>query len=492
MFGGTSKDALKANIWLPAGEPVSLLNNDGTVKGEVSFDYSYGDTYYQRYDCLKTYPFTFEDINQIVEIGSFMLETYVNIDGRYDRNRGQLNNLNMSPVNFNLHNPVYSQQDNFFSYKIMDESVYANNRFPNQITWSKEKQSGADVDQWTNITLASTYDMDGSKGEITSLNLWKDTLFCFQNKGISNILFNSRVQIPTSDGIPIEISNSYKVDGYRYLSDGIGCTNKWTIKETPANVYFIDSMAHHLYSIGEGLSNLTLSKSMGSWFNDNGSLIQRTVYDEVNHDVYLIKETEALCFNEQLNEFTSFMDYGDINLMEAYQGSVYTLKNKKLYEMFTGAYNNFFDVIKPWSITFVSNGVAGGLGTLDKIFTNVEYRMDMFASNGAYDGDSTFDYVKAWNEYQDTGDSALTQLSNGTGYSTSTVVPGNNPQKKFKIWRIQIPRALKTVGATTRVGIDRIRNPWCKITLGKNNNSTTASKNQEKAILHDLGVVFYV
>ena len=230
---------------------------------------------------------------------------------------------------------------------------------------------------------------------------------------------------------------------------------------------------------------------MGSWFNDNGSLIQRTVYDEVNHDVYLIKETEALCFNEQLNEFTSFMDYGDINLMEAYQGSVYTLKNRKLYEMFTGAYNNFFDVIKPWSITFVSNGVAGGLSTLDKVFSNIEYRMDMFDGN-TYDGDSTFDWVRVWDEYQDTGDSPLRQLNNGTGYKTAEAVPNNSLQKKFKIWRIQIPRALKTVGATTRVGIDRIRNPWCKITLGKNNNSTTASKNQEKAILHDLGVVFYV
>jgi hypothetical protein len=102
-FGGTSDDALKENIWVPCGEPVLLEEGkDATVW------FSYGDTYYQRYDCLKTYPFTFEDPNQIVEIGSFMLETHVNIDGRYDRNRGQLSNINMSPQNFNLINPVYS------------------------------------------------------------------------------------------------------------------------------------------------------------------------------------------------------------------------------------------------------------------------------------------------------------------------------------------------------------------------------------------------
>jgi hypothetical protein len=43
-----------------------------------------------------------------VEIGSFMCETKVNIEGRYDRNRGNSSNLNMSPTNFNLFNPVYS------------------------------------------------------------------------------------------------------------------------------------------------------------------------------------------------------------------------------------------------------------------------------------------------------------------------------------------------------------------------------------------------
>ena len=94
MFGGTSQDALKENIWVPCGDAVRLDNitthNIGTESEyqSIDFEYSYGDTYYQRWDCLKTYPFTREDPNQVVEIGSFMLETHVNIDGRYDRNRG--------------------------------------------------------------------------------------------------------------------------------------------------------------------------------------------------------------------------------------------------------------------------------------------------------------------------------------------------------------------------------------------------------------------
>ena len=98
-----------------------------------------------------------------------MVETRVNIDGRYDKNRGQLSNLNMTPQNFNLINPVYSQMNNFFSYKIMDEDSYKSTSFPNTVTWTKTKQNGADVDLWTNITLANTLEMDGDKGKINKL-----------------------------------------------------------------------------------------------------------------------------------------------------------------------------------------------------------------------------------------------------------------------------------------------------------------------------------
>ena len=495
IFGGKSADAFKANVWIPCGNPVIL---DSTTT--TAIEWSWGDTYYQRWDCLKTYAFTPEDINQVVEIGSFMLETYTNIDGRYDRNRGQLNNLNMSPKNFNLFNPVYNQINNFFQYRILDDDFYNLNKFPNQITWTKEKQAGADTDLWTNITLASTYDMDGSKGEVISLNAWRDQIFCFQNKGISAILFNSRVQIPTSDGTPIEISNNYKVDGYRYISDGIGCSNKWTIKETPEAVYFIDSVAHHFYSLSNGLQNLTLNKNMGSWFNyNNGALILKTLYDDVHHDVYLIKDDEALCYSEILNEFTSFLDYKNLSLMESYNESVYTVSNaeaktsKTIYEMFKGDYNTFPDgseiaPIKPWYITFVSNGSDAAAMDFDKIFGNIDYRLDFFSTAGIYDPDTSFDFMRAWNEYQDTQEVFLSTKNDGKGWKTAKFYSKDSLQKKFRIWRIQIPRAKKLKNNQYVLTNDRIRNPWCKITLGRKNND----ENQQKAILQDLNIQYYL
>ena len=478
MFGGTSDDAKKANLWIPCGEPVSL----GDGLSPVTYEYSYGDTYFQRWECLKTYPFTDEDTNQIIEIGSFMLETHVNIDGRCDRNRGQLTNV--SSRNFNLMNPVYSQLNNFFTYRILDSSYYALNKYSNQITWTKEKIGGSDVDPWTNITLASTYDIDGSKGEIVSLNAWKDRLFCFQNKGVSNILFNSRVQIPTSDNVPIEIGNSYKVDGYRYLSDGIGCDNKLLIKETPSGIYFVDKVGNNLYHIGEGIQDITATHGMTSWFKNNANSIRRLLYDEINHDLYLVRDSDSLCYSEVLGQFTSFFDYSNIPLIESYNNRIFTLHNNKLYGMFEGEYNDFFPVdtthhYQPWEFTFVANGSDSSTQDFDKIFSNIDYRMDVFnANNNTYIADDTLTAIRVTNEYQDTGEVSLSRLKN-VSYSKSYHHKDTNLQKKFKIWRIQIPR-----DSTHR--LDRIRNPWCKITL----KSTVTGNN--KSILQDLNVQYYI
>jgi hypothetical protein len=171
-FGGTSKDALLNNKWHIAGDPV-CINKD-----TVTVEYLQGDTYFQRYDCLKTYPYSLEDENNVTEILSFYCETRINIDGRYDRNRKSFNNLALSPNIFNLLNPVYSQSNNFFNYYILDSSL-KEDKFSNSLTWSKEKYNGEDIDQWTNITLASTLEMDGDKGPITGLKTYNNEIYCF-------------------------------------------------------------------------------------------------------------------------------------------------------------------------------------------------------------------------------------------------------------------------------------------------------------------------
>lgn len=318
-FGGTSKDALKANRWLVAGDAVDIHSNDTTV----TLRWLDGDTYYQRYDCLKTYAYTNDDPNQIVEILSFMCETHTNIDGRYDRNRGQLKNVNMHPKNFNLLNPVYSQKDNFFSSKKSGSDDLESTKYPNNVYYTKTKTSGADVDLYTNVTLGSVLELDGDKGKLSSLQKFNNQLFAFQDTGIAQVLYNENVQVSATSGIPIEIANSGKVQGKRYLSNTVGCSNKWSIANTPTGIYFMDSNNKSIYLFNGQLADISVSGGFSSWCNqhipspDNiwdpyyfKSFV--TYYDRMNKDVLFINSTKALAWNEKIAAFTSFYSYGGI------------------------------------------------------------------------------------------------------------------------------------------------------------------------------------
>ena len=464
QFGGDSDEAKRNNLWFPAGKPVMLSNEDMTVQA------IYGDTWYQRYDCLKTYPFTQEDENSIIEIASFMCETRVNTDGRYDRNRGQSSNLNVSPQNFNLLNKVYSQRDNFFNYRIYDEDYYKVTKFPNQILWSSQKSHLEETDSWTNITLASSYDMDGNKGPVRAIVNFNDNLFCFQDKALSQLLFNSRVQIPVSDGVPVEISNNYKMEGSRVIADQTGCQDKFSLVTTPNGIYFTDSITGTIYLFNGQINDLSAEKGMSVWARhincetwQYGVKGMRLYYDPKLRDVYFVpgdKEQSALCYSEALGQFTSMFDYGGTVMIPLY-GSLYAVHNSKIYKLMDNDSYMIFGHNKPYYISFISNDVP----SVTKIFDTIEFRAD------TEDNSKPFNYIIAENEYQNTGPVTLDNI---------------NLRKKFRVWRGIIPRD-KNVrdGIRHKYGLSRIRNTWVKITLGNNINNTGM-------IFHDISVKYTV
>ena len=499
-FGGNTPDALQANEWIPCGEPVALDSSNS-----VTVYFSYGDTYFQRWDCLKTYPFTLEDPNQIVEIGSFMLETRINIDGRYDRNRGLLDNTNMSDINFNLFNPVYTQTNNFFVYRILPEDYYKSTAYKNQITWTKTKHLGAETDEWTNITVANTLDLDGDKGSINKLIRLNDQLLAFQDTGIAQIFYNEKNQITTTDGLPIELQDSGKVSGKKYLSDSIGCHNKWSIARTPYGIYFMDSFNKSIYLYNGELDNLSSTKGFDTWckktigdadFNKEctwtpkefGDFVAR--YDKQNQEVLFINKDKALAWSEKLQVFTSFYSYGNApfltNIDTAGLWITYDNTNRKsrLWQHQEGKYGDFFGSIQPYSMTLIGNPDA----LTDKVFTNLEFRACV-TGEGTVSGQTytpllPFDSLEAWNEYQH----GMLNLSAMRTLKPSTHFSGGNSalNRKYRIWSCDIPRdnvAIPTDSSDreaflekeSKMGIsrisahplDRMRNPWLYLKLEK-------------------------
>lgn len=475
-FGGQTEEAFENNQWLPCGDPVSLIDNNG-IKGIVTIEWTEGDTYYQRYDHLKTYPFTFEDQNAVTEIVSFMCETRVNLDGRYDRNRGQLTNFAVTPTNFNLINDVYSQQNNFFNYRAVSQNRLNLDNFHNSITWTKTKTAGELIDTWTNITVASTLDLDGDKGNVRAIRRFNNNLIAFQDRGISQILYNENMQIASTEGVPIEIANSGKVNGKRYLSDKIGCTNKWSLCETSRGIYFIDDITKGIYLFNGNVDNLSDRLGFHSWINTRSTGINIwnpvdfngfvTYYDKINGDVFFISKDECLAFSEPLGQFTSFYSYEHMPYFANLEDrgiALNTDKDGTVYKAWLhneGEYNMFFNKYCPFYTTVIANPDM----SMDKIFNTLEFRADSW--NGSTLLNTTFDTLTTWNEYQ-----------KGTSTLNNILGRPSELKKKFRIWRANIPRDKSN-------GRDRMRNPWLYIKL------SMEGENTNKTILHDMVVHYF-
>lgn len=482
-FGGQTEEAFENNVWLPCGDPISLVDTNNGVKSSVTLRWEEGDTYFQRYDHIKTYPFTLEDQNAVTDIVSFMCETRVNIDGRYDRNRGQTSNFSITPENFNLMNDVYSQPNNFFNYRTINPNKLNLDNFHNSITWTKTKTAGELIDTWTNITLASTLDLDGDKGNVRALRRFNNNILAFQDRGISQILYNENMQISSTDGVPIEIANSGKVNGKRYISDRIGCTNKWSMCETSNGIYFIDDITKGIFLFNGQLDNLSDRLGFHSWINKTSDSIDIwnpvdfdgfvTYYDKVNGDVFFISKDECLAFSEPLGQFSSFYSYEKMPYFTNLEDRGIALNVEgagTLYRPWLhneGDYNVFFGVYQPFYTTIIANPDM----PVDKIFNNLEFRSDSWDKNGNL-LNTTFDTLTVWNEYQQ-----------GTSTLNNILGRPSNLKKKFRIWRANIPRA-NAVGSTKK-GRDRMRNPWLYIKL------SMEEENINKTVLHDMIVHYF-
>lgn len=469
-----NKDIISQYSFIPAGEAIKLTGDTISLRG------NHGDTYYQRWDCLKTFPYSTDDKNQYIDITSFFVESRINLDGRYDKQRGLKYNLGVLNTNFNLINKSYTQRNNFFNYRqIEDEGV---NNFPNQITISKTKVLGEDIDSWTNITLASVFDLDGDKGKLNAIRKINNDLYCFQDSGISRLLYNSRVQVNTSDGVPIEIANSSKLQDKQYLSDSIGCQNKWAIKSTPSGIYFVDTYNGELYRINDkGITPISQNKfknyftklspnvwSPSLWNYNNAKDFVDSIkleYDSTTSDLYIINKDTALAYNELLGEFTSFYDYGSVLYWINLEDKSLQIYNDGMYEAYKGDYGTFKGKRNSSAvIEFIANGDFDS----DKVFETVELTTNDTAKINNWKADYyPFDTLEVSNEYQ-----------RGKNEASST-----NVKKKFRTWRWQIPRNSKKNEDGIITNRDRIRNMWAKIRLSKNYNSSLS--------IYDINVAYY-
>lgn len=508
--GGTNEQALEQLVWNVASHVTPI--DEHVTK-------AWGDTYYQRWDCEKTYPFTEQDVNSNVEILSFMLESHVNLDGRCDVNRGLHNLLNTRPHN-TIFNNVYSQEDNFFTYQVLDEK-FSKSHFEADIVWSLTKNNMDEIDKWTCLLASNEMSLDGRYGTVRKVLNVNDVLVTFQDTGIANIRYNETAALNTTSGLPLQMGNTGKVDGYRMISDTIGCHNKFSINKNSAGVFFADDFgkSFNQFTVNGGISDISMRANFSSWFkkNLNGHLWEadtrdnfRVSYDEITHDLYIVKKDICLIYNTLLQKFTSFMDYIDTPMITrlisnggdsdtfAIRSTVNAARQSiiEVWKMFAGAstdiiygsqgaYGYIYGAFRPYSMEYRLNPDPFH----DSIFTNYQFAADWTDPTKEVDEDNifdssarrytTFDTVEAKNEYQQ---GIMAVLPRVNGYNRAM---GRQPLKSmFRLWRGDIPRNGDTLSGHTPLS-DRMRNPWIHLKFTK----TTAD--DSKMTFHNLMVNYY-
>ena len=468
-YGGTTESAIELNTFIPISEPFAI--------GEVIHGLE-GDTYFQRWDSLRVYPLDEGEKQSVVDTVSLMLETHINLDGRSDINRGRTDVVNIRPENIqDTINNVYSQSNNYTTSSVLD-TKFDDSTHPTLYTWSLAKQTLSEIDSWTKVNLSRAQKLDGDKGVLTKIKRWNNQLLAFQEKGIAIINFNQQAVVGQSEGVPIEIAASGKVNGHYYISSTQGCKNKWSIIDSPYGIYFIDSYNKSINILNENIQSLTTLNLFEDWINQNEKGFTwnpvnykgfKTFYDSIHKEVYFINDKYTLCYNELLQQFTSFYDYQKLNTMSTINGHIYGIKDNILHRMFEGDnYCNLFGEQKDYSITYKINKDP----FIDKTWTNIEYRTDIFDSGNIQNNNAnkiikeTFDSLEVWDEYQ----FGKTELNNSK-YPNAKV--------KFRIWRTDIPRDTKE-----GKGLNRIRNPWIMLKLSKTENT---NKRME---FHDLVIKY--
>ena len=263
-----------------------------------------------------------------------------------------------------------------------------------------------------------------------------------------------------------------KFQGVRYLSNKIGCSDKWSIVKSNSKMYWFDSGSQDIWSFsGQRLDNLSTRLGVKGWvsknFTNGWSIANtqhlRSLHDEKYNDIYFmvndttkdIENRGALVYSELLDSFISIMDYTDLEAMYNLRGKTFVIPKSGIHSLWEGDYNTFFGTQKPYILRFIANAQP----TMHKVFDTVQWRSDTWNSAGKYLPRLTFNKLQVWNQYQQT---AVTGLVDSPGKSSPL-------KKKFNTFRALVPRDtqgnLKTLSDMRYKGISRIRGNYAVVEL---------------------------
>jgi len=497
IYGGNTYEDKSTSDYLAIGD-YTIFDSDNPV---IQID-SPGDTFCSDFKFTRLSKIddenSAEKYVELTEIVNIRVESTIDLTNRSDTSGGAWDNAWQPEYeDFQDYNRVYSQQSTLVTTSDLGFKFKTVKEFDTKIISSKPKISAEYVDSWTDFLENETLELDGKYGSINATVNFNDEIYTWQDNAFAKINVNPRVQIQGNDGVGLELGTGQVLNDYRYISTDSGALNDSSIVKSNNSIYFFDLNNMSIYKYSQnGVTNLTDAGGMHTYMQNNidyNSILNANPfkkngisggYDQVNNDVYFtflqddfvdpntipfsgerkgVDQTAnnfTLSYNEAIGKFVSFHNFtpslyltGGVNMMTTgpSNSSLWVHKNtseKGLY------YGNVYPSIVDFNIN--------PMGTENKVFTNLSYKMEARDINGFDLPNRTFYSVILRNEYQ----TSLPTL----------ITPRKNAKRRDRTWNLTLPRE-----AFTR---NRIKSPWARMRLAITNEDNA------KIVAHDLIVSY--
>lgn len=515
QYGGHTYEARGLNIYLPCSDIITTTGTSNEIRG--------GDTYIGYFDIVdliydlstnvdddylsfheSVYVPLESSINTaLIHSQSSPHRAWVEETGTTDTNNIRLTQEYagthvlviggtdveyIQPDDLYLYNTVYSQQSTaqYVIGEMLDSS--RETVFDTMIKASNIKSNGELSDSWTKFGINEYIEVDGNFGEVRALSLVGNKLLYWQEDAFGILSVNERSLIQDSQTSSLVLGTGGILDRYDYISTKIGILDKFAMVNADNSVYWFYDKDYSLYRFSDRVDNLTKSKSMWSWFKNNYSSdyivhgVNDIRYNEVIFTLYnpTTQDGYTVSFNEQTDAFDTLYDFVPHLYIDYKDGYLSTKPfldiNKSLVFFHNSTINprcRFYSILEA-SDSDIDNTYPSTIKLLQnedyvatKVFDNIFYISNAYSKSGDYDlYKITFDSLRCYNDYQNTGWVTLTY--------------DNNIMRRERGWTMAIPRNMVTSQYTETVDI------FSPLNIDNTGTKDYAERIRDKYIVVDL------
>lgn len=408
QYGGATYEDKQRNNYLLNGVIIEITGGGGGENDNALGDVYIGPLIVNRSDGENTQKRGYWNLYEYVQIAA--LEHNVDIYSRNDEMYNWYQGLDTSTL-YGLYRlednhkllGAYNQQNELILGIAKPATFDTVENFEASIIASKQKFPNEVIDSWTDFLVNETMDLIGIHGSITKLYNFTNEIFSFQNRGISAITINPRIQLQADDGIGVELGTGTILYDYKYLTIKSGTRYMWSIIDDGNVIYYYDHISKSInIHTGEELSTAKKVRNLMQTTIPDDLIQVRAIFNIGKNDLIYVFDTFSLVFNKYIGEFIRVEDVH--TYLHSFSNRVFSKVNTDILEHYAGTDYNAMH------ITYM----FAPMPTMDKVFHNIKYRKK---------GTGNFNYISAEDTIGRTG-----------------IINSPDIFNKFNINRIHIPR----------------------------------------------------